>query len=211
MFRGDIPELIGTITPLNSCFVLTDPNDPLYQYFHQLRLRFGHFLHEASVSLSRQGEENTVDAVQILVCSSFSEIPLLTNGQVRSIRTYMMDYGDSKDRQDATQCDHGASLTSVLSYFVNEEQLTADKNVARHYAGQKVWPRAVYARKARYYNAARMRWNSLERIRGPVEDKLIDDLVEWSTWHYPTIRQSSQSYLETISTVCPPTRSAHRG
>jgi hypothetical protein len=40
-------------------------------------------LYNASVSLRQQGEENTVDAVHILL---------------RSIRTYMMDYGDSRDR-----------------------------------------------------------------------------------------------------------------
>lgn len=26
----------------------------------------------------------------------------------------------------------------------------------------------------------------MERLRGPVEDCLIDDLVEWSMWHYAT-------------------------
>ena len=36
------------------------------------------------------------------------------------------------------------------SYYVNEEQFTSEKNVARRYAGQKVWPRAVYIRRARF-------------------------------------------------------------
>jgi hypothetical protein len=26
----------------------------------------------------------------------------------------------------------------------------------------------------------------MEQLRGPVEDCLIDDLVEWSMWHYAT-------------------------
>lgn len=39
------------------------------------------------------------------------------------------------------------------------------------------------------YNAGRLHWNSIERNRGPIEDNLIDDLVEWSIWHYPVIRQ----------------------
>ncbi len=63
-----------------------------------------------------------------------------------------------------------------------------------------------------------MRWNAIERYRGPLEDSLIDDLVEWSIWHYPIIRQyviryhntyfhltslrSGQSVLEAISNVC---------
>lgn len=92
------------------------------------------------------------------------------------------------------------------SYYVNNDQYTAEKNVARQYAGQKVWPRAVYIRRARlvsstdhrealinlsrsFYNSARLHWNSIERKRGPIEDSLIDDLVEWSIWHYPVIRQ----------------------
>jgi len=68
-----------------------------------------------------------------------------------------------------------------------------------------MWPRAVYVRKARlidphpdinrllifdrYYASIRLRWNSIERCRGALEDDLIDDLVEWSIWHYPSIRQ----------------------
>ncbi|KAF8168284.1 hypothetical protein B0H34DRAFT_792908 [Crassisporium funariophilum] len=165
----EIPEMIASAMPINSGFVLTDPTDPRYQYLLAVRYRFGHFLHAASVSLRQQGEENTVDAVQILV---------------RSVRTYMMEYGDSRD-----------------SYYVNEEQYTTERNVARQYAGQKVWPRAVYIRRARFYNAARLRWNSIERKRGPVEDQLIDDLVEWSMWHYPVVRQSSQTHLEAICSV----------
>ncbi len=41
----------------------------------------------------------------------------------------------------------------------------------------------------RYQHSARLRWNSLERLRGPLEDNLIDDLVEWSVWHYAVIRE----------------------
>jgi hypothetical protein len=41
----------------------------------------------------------------------------------------------------------------------------------------------------RYYNAARLRWNCIERKRGEIEDQLIDDLVEWSMWHYAVVRQ----------------------
>lgn len=40
----------------------------------------------------------------------------------------------------------------------------------------------------RYYHAARLRWNSIERLRGPLEDLLIDDLVDWSLWNYASIR-----------------------
>lgn len=39
-----------------------------------------------------------------------------------------------------------------------------------------------------------MRWNAIERYRGPLEDSLIDDLVEWSVWHYPIIRQYAPPY-----------------
>ncbi|EFI28576.1 membrane protein [Coprinopsis cinerea okayama7 len=166
---NEIPEMIASVDPLNSGFSLTDPDDPRYQYIVGVKKRFGDFLHRASTSLRSQGEENTVDAVQILV---------------RSIRTYMMEYGDSRD-----------------SYYLNEEQYTSEKNVARQYAGQKVWPRAIYVRRARFYNAARLRWNSIERKRGPIEDKLIDDIVEWSLWHYSSVRQSSQSVLESLCSV----------
>lgn len=61
--------MIGSIKSLNSGFALTDPNDHRCIYLRGLRQRFGDFLHAASVSLRQQGEENTVDAVQILVRS----------------------------------------------------------------------------------------------------------------------------------------------
>lgn len=59
--------MIASVLPLNASFVLTDVDDPRYQYVMRVRQRFGHFLHDASVSLRQQGEENTVDAVQVLV------------------------------------------------------------------------------------------------------------------------------------------------
>jgi proteasome activator subunit 4 len=59
--------MIASVIPLNASFVLTDIDDPRYQYVMRFRQRFGHFLHDASVSLRQQGEENTVDAVQVLV------------------------------------------------------------------------------------------------------------------------------------------------
>jgi proteasome activator subunit 4 len=59
--------MIASIEPLSSGFCLTDPNDLRYQYITSVRQRFGRFLHSASVSLRQQGEENTVDAVHMLV------------------------------------------------------------------------------------------------------------------------------------------------
>jgi proteasome activator subunit 4 len=79
----------------------------------------------------------------------------------------MLEYGDSRD-----------------SYFLQSEQYASECNVTRHHAGQKVWPRAVYVRRARLYHSARLRWNSIERRRTPLEEQLVDDLVEWSLWNY---------------------------
>ncbi|KAJ7655130.1 hypothetical protein DFH06DRAFT_491600 [Mycena polygramma] len=165
----EIEEMIGIIEPLSSGFLLTDPADPRYVYMSSLRARFGEFLHEASISLLQQGEENTVDAVEMLL---------------EGIRTYMLEYGDSRD-----------------GYYTNEKKYNSEKNVARHFAKQKVWPRSVWVRRARYYHSARLRWNSIERLRAPLEDLLIDDLVDWSLWNYATIRSYSQSILESICVV----------
>ena len=59
--------MIASIEPISSGFAITDHKDPRAQYYLALRQRFGKFLHEASVSLRQQGEENTVDAVHVLV------------------------------------------------------------------------------------------------------------------------------------------------
>ncbi|KAJ7102239.1 hypothetical protein B0H15DRAFT_813790 [Mycena belliarum] len=166
---NEIEEMIGIIEPLSSGFVLTDPTDPRYVYISSLRRRFGEFLHDASKTLLQHGEENTVDAVEMLI---------------EGIRTYMLEYGDSKE-----------------TYYSNEKRYESEKNVARLFSKQKVWPRAVWVRRARFFHSARLHWNSIERLRGPLEDLLIDDLVEWSLWHYATIRSYSQSTLESICVV----------
>lgn len=62
--------MIGKITPIESAFCLTDPTDPRYQFVLSLKQRFARFLHDASISLREQGEENTVDAVLMLVSLS---------------------------------------------------------------------------------------------------------------------------------------------
>ncbi|KAK0456353.1 hypothetical protein EV421DRAFT_1699087 [Armillaria borealis] len=162
----EIPEMLASVESKNAGFCLTNPADPRYNYIRGFRQRFGVFLHNASISLRQQGEENSVDAVHILI---------------QGFRAYLLEYGDSRD-----------------SFFLNEEQFNSEKNVSRQYARQKVWPRAVYVRKARYQHSARLRWNSLERLRGPLEDSLIDDLVEWSVWHYAVIREASQNLLESM-------------
>jgi proteasome activator subunit 4 len=59
--------MIASIEPINSGFAITDYQDPRAQYYLALRQRFGKLLHEASVSLRQQGEENTVDSVYALV------------------------------------------------------------------------------------------------------------------------------------------------
>lgn len=59
--------MIGILEPVAACFALNDPTDPRHQYVTALRTRFGKFLHKASQSLRQQGEENTVDAVMMLV------------------------------------------------------------------------------------------------------------------------------------------------
>ena len=60
--------MIGRSLPLASCFVLTDEKDSRYQYLAGIRRKFGSLLKAASSSLRQQGEENTVDAVYLLVC-----------------------------------------------------------------------------------------------------------------------------------------------
>lgn len=59
--------MIASIEAIDSGFCLTDPSDTRYQFVALLRQRFGTFLHNASMSLRQQGEENTVDAVDMLV------------------------------------------------------------------------------------------------------------------------------------------------
>lgn len=59
--------MIASIEPLAAGFALADPSDPRHQYMTALKRRFGLLLHKASKSLRSQGEENILDAVQMLV------------------------------------------------------------------------------------------------------------------------------------------------
>ncbi|KZV77572.1 hypothetical protein PENSPDRAFT_621096 [Peniophora sp. CONT] len=163
----EIAEMIAGIEPLNAGFAINDPKDPRAVYYNGLRRRFGAFLHDASVSLRQQGEENTVDAVSVLL---------------QSISTYMLNYGDSKD-----------------NYYLLKDRYNSELNYALQYPGQKAWPRSVFIRRARLYNAARLRWSSIERKRGPLEDSLIDDVAEWAQWTFATVRISSQNLLDSLS------------
>ncbi|KAI0094570.1 armadillo-type protein [Irpex rosettiformis] len=165
----EIPEMIAVIEPLQSGFALADPEDPRHKYITTLKRRFGELLHRASEALRTQGEENILDAVHMLL---------------RAIRTYMLDYGDSRD-----------------SYYVQLDRYQNELNITRQYAGQKHWPRAVLVRRARLYHAARLRWNSVERRRGTLENELIDEVTEWCMWHYATVRESAQSLLDSLCSI----------
>ena len=71
--------MIAVMGPVKAGFALSNPTDPRHQYITTVRQRFGHLLHKASASLLRQGEENTVDAVQMLVGRSRIVSSLATN------------------------------------------------------------------------------------------------------------------------------------
>lgn len=164
---NETPEMVASVDPLSAGFALTDPNDPRHQYITSLKNRFGALLYSASTSMRTQSEENVLDGVHMLI---------------RSIRTYMLDYGDSRD-----------------NYYSQLDRYHTALNITRQYANQKVWPRAVLIRRARLYHAARLRWNTVERRRGPLEDKLIDEVAQWCLWQYATVRESSQSLLDALS------------
>lgn len=65
--RDEIPEMIASVDPLNSGFTLADPQDPRHQYMTDIKSRYGKLLLKASAALRSQGEENILDAVQMLV------------------------------------------------------------------------------------------------------------------------------------------------
>lgn len=92
--------------------------DPRYTYVNNLHQEFGNFILKSSRFLRDKGPENTFSSSQILL---------------RSMRTFMLDYGDSRD-----------------NYYTLRDRYEAEYNLALQYVGQKVWPRALYVRKARY-------------------------------------------------------------
>ena len=67
-----LPEMIACGEPITCGFPLSDPDDPRFQKFIAYRRRFSNFLLSASKVLRNQGEENTVDAILMLVSRSLS-------------------------------------------------------------------------------------------------------------------------------------------
>ncbi|KAI0050704.1 hypothetical protein FA95DRAFT_1581074 [Auriscalpium vulgare] len=103
---NEIPEMIAVIQPFASGFALPDFADPRAEYYRTVRKRFGAYLHEASVSLRQQGEENTVDAVHALI---------------QSIRVYMLNYGDSRDNY-YTQSDRYESELNYVRQYAGQKE-----------------------------------------------------------------------------------------
>ena len=71
--RNESPEMVASVEPVASGFVLMNDSDPRYQYLCSLKRRYGLFLKKASVFLRELGDENIIDAVQILVGHSHDE------------------------------------------------------------------------------------------------------------------------------------------
>ncbi|KZT40114.1 hypothetical protein SISSUDRAFT_983884 [Sistotremastrum suecicum HHB10207 ss-3] len=163
---NEIPEFIAEIEPLSCGFVLAERTDPRWQTMIAIKRRFGKFLHASSTLLQEQEGEKTVDVVHMII---------------RSMRTFLLEYGDSHD-----------------SYYTQRDQYTSDITRVRQVPNQRVWPRAIFLRRARYYirlyHAARLRWNSIERHRSTLENELIDDLLEWSMWSYASGTNSWDSH-----------------
>ncbi|GJJ09449.1 hypothetical protein Clacol_003672 [Clathrus columnatus] len=157
----EIPEFIATVEPLCAGFIL-EPGDPRYIYVNGLRKEFGDFLVLSSRFLRNKGPENTFSSTQMLL---------------RCIRTFMLDYGDSRD-----------------SYYTLRDKYEAEYNLALQYVGQKKWPRALYVRKAR------LRWNSIERLRGTLQDNIIDELIEWCV-EFTVIVKRSESFSGVYGTI----------
>lgn len=65
--RNELNEFIASVKPLRSGFVFDNLADPRYQSINLLKQRFGSFLHTASVRLAVDGDENSVDAILMLV------------------------------------------------------------------------------------------------------------------------------------------------
>ena len=67
-----LPEMIACGEPITCGFPLCDPDDPRFQKFIAYRRRFSNFLLSSSKVLRNQGEENTVDAILMLVSRTIS-------------------------------------------------------------------------------------------------------------------------------------------
>jgi proteasome activator subunit 4 len=61
----------------------------------------------------------------------------------------MLEYGDSRDRQVWFQSELYHLTILFVSHYLQSEGYASELSDARQYSGQKVWPRAVFIRRAR--------------------------------------------------------------
>lgn len=101
---------------------------------------------------------------------------------LRSIRTYMTSYGYNPD-------DHKAYSISEMFY----------QNMAAMYPRQKVFPRMFWVRRAAHYNSSRGRLNGFYRRRSPLDDLLINDVVQLTMSNYVAIRKTAQSTFDALT------------
>ena len=122
------------------------------------------------------------------------------DAQIRSIRTFMLEYGDSRESWVTTK--HTIERTSNIyadtsrSSKIIVMRRTWAVGMRNSGSGLVVCMSAVQGanqlafthRKVllygRLYHAARLRWNSIDRYRGAIHDILIDELVEWAVYPY---------------------------
>lgn len=67
LHRESLPEMVASGAGVACGYPLNDDNDPRRQKLMKYRRRFANFLISASRVLRQQGEENTVDAILMLV------------------------------------------------------------------------------------------------------------------------------------------------
>ncbi|KAG8770133.1 hypothetical protein FRC12_004487 [Ceratobasidium sp. 428] len=100
---------------------------------------------------------------------------------LRGFDTYLLDYGVTRD-----------------TYAGVKKQYEVSKQLTRLYAKQKSFPRLVWIKRAQSYHALRCHFSTMYRRRSELDDRIINDLFDFSISAYTRIRRQAQAVLHTI-------------
>ncbi|GAA6033408.1 hypothetical protein JCM8097_006736 [Rhodosporidiobolus ruineniae] len=65
----EVPEFVNHMPTCKANIPLSDPNDPRHRFVVDLRTRIGDFLHRSVQSLKSSGQEDSVDAIKMVISS----------------------------------------------------------------------------------------------------------------------------------------------
>ena len=193
-YEFEVEGLIPSNISVKSGFALDDPEDPRYKAAEAHRVRFGEVIQRATkiIALTNTAEEkDNIDAIMSIA---------------KAAEVFLLEYGVSKGQYSTQKKIYTLQRKYVTTFgipLINETDVIPWNSVNRMSPRQKERFRMAVVERAHLYHYSRMYLNSMYRERSPLNDKMIQDLVQLSLSQYTKLRRYCQSVVRSVSEVRP--------